>query len=123
LSWQWLPLLYGISLIIEGVGAVIAYVSVIGLGGHINGYQAILAYAVPVILGFVSLLPGGFGVSEQSAVGVLLLSHVKVATAVAATLVMRVTIVGLGAVYGIIAFFISRSHLRRLNLHASTSKI
>ena len=123
LSWHWLPLLYGISLVIEGVGAGIAYASVTGLGGHINAYQAILAYAVPIILGFVSLLPGGFGVSEQSAVGVLLLSDLKVATAVAATLVMRVTIVGLGVVYGGIAFLISRTHLKKLNFQALTNKV
>jgi uncharacterized membrane protein YbhN (UPF0104 family) len=89
-----------LSLAIEGVGAGIAFASVVGLGGDINGYQAILVYAIPIILGWLSLLPGGFGISEQSAVGVLLLSDVKVSTAVAATLIMRVTIVGLGAAYG-----------------------
>jgi uncharacterized protein (TIRG00374 family) len=122
LSWQWLPLLYGISLVIEVVGATIAYVSVLGLGGHINGYQAILVYAIPIMLGFVSLLPGGFGISEQSAVGILLLSDLTVATAVASTILMRVTIVGLGALYGGVAFLFSRSYLKRTNLNLRQPK-
>jgi uncharacterized protein (TIRG00374 family) len=123
LSWQWLPLLYGLSLVIEGIGACIAFVAVSGLGGHINGYQAILTYAIPIILGFVSLLPGGFGISEQSTVGILLLSDVAVATAVASTLVIRMTIVGLGVIYGGIAFLLSRNYLKRIKLGASTSKV
>jgi uncharacterized protein (TIRG00374 family) len=123
LSWQWLPLLYGLSLVIEGIGAVIAFVAVSGLGGHINGYQAILTYAIPIILGFVSLLPGGFGISEQSTVGILLLSDVAVATAVASTLVIRMTIVGLGVIYGGIAFLLSRNYLKKIKLGASTSKV
>lgn len=103
LTWRWLPTLYGISLVIELCGTAIAYASVAGLGGHINAYQAALLYIIPIIVGFVSLLPGGFGLSEQSAVGVLLLSHTPIATAVAATLIMRVTIVGLGVAYGLAA--------------------
>lgn len=111
LSWHWLPLLYAISLATELVGAGIAYAAVVGLGAHINMYQAVLVYVIPVIVGFISLLPGGLGVSEQSAVGILLLSHVSVAHAVASTLIMRVTIVGLGVVYGGIAMLMSRTRL------------
>jgi uncharacterized protein (TIRG00374 family) len=114
LNSHWLPGLYALSLLIEFVGTAIAYVSVAGIGGHINIFQAGLMYVLPVIVGFLSLLPGGFGLSEQSAIGVLLLSDVSTAQAVAATLIMRVAIVGLGVVYGSIALFVGQTRLRRL---------
>lgn len=109
LSRQRFPLLFGLSLAAEIFGVGIAYISVVGLGGHINGFQAALAYIVPVVVGFASLLPGGFGASEQSAIGVLLLSHTGVALAVAATLIMRLTLVGLGLAYGFIAIALART--------------
>lgn len=113
LTWEWLPLLGGLSLLTELVGTAIAYVSVVGLNGHIGFYQAVLFYTVPIIVGFISLLPGGIGLSEQSAVGVLLLSKVSVAQAVTSTIVMRVTIVGLGVVYGCAGLLIG--HIRGLD--------
>jgi uncharacterized membrane protein YbhN (UPF0104 family) len=107
LSRQRFPLLFGLSLAAEVVGTAIAYVSVVGLGGHINLFQAALTYIVPVVVGFASLLPGGLGASEQSAIGVLLLAHTGVALAVAATLIMRIAIVGTGLAYGAIAIALS----------------
>jgi len=103
LTWNWLPFLFGISLLIELSGTAIAYAAVVGLDGHINFYQAVLFYAIPIIVGFISLLPGGIGLSEQSAIGVLLLSRISIAHAIASTLIMRVTIVGLGVLYGCMA--------------------
>jgi uncharacterized protein (TIRG00374 family) len=108
LTWHWMPFLYALSLLIEIAGSAIAYTAAVGLGAHINIYQAALFYIIPVIIGFISLLPGGIGLSEQGAVGVLLLSKVSVAQAVASTLIMRSTIVGLGVLYGCIALFIGR---------------
>jgi glycosyltransferase 2 family protein len=114
LSWPWLPLLFGLSLTIELVGSTIAYISVISIGGELNIFQAALLYVVPIILGFVSLLPGGFGVSESSAVGILYLSNAPIAIAAAATLIMRVTIVGLGVIYGLAALVLANAkHQKR----------
>jgi uncharacterized protein (TIRG00374 family) len=103
-SKQWLPFLMLLSFAIELAGVAIAYISVTSVGGDINIYQAALLYVVPVIVGFITLLPGGFGASEQSAVGLLLLANIPLAHAVASTLIMRVSIVGLGFVYGVVAF-------------------
>jgi uncharacterized membrane protein YbhN (UPF0104 family) len=105
--------MYGLSVLTEIIGAAIAYTSIHGLGGHINVWQAGLMYVIPIIVGFISLLPGGIGLSEQSSVGVLLLSHVTTAVAVAGTLVMRATIVGLGVIYGVIALIIGQIRLRK----------
>lgn len=113
LNRRWFPPMYALSLLTEIIGTAIAYTSIHGLGGDINIWQAGLMYVIPIIVGFVSLLPGGFGLSEQSAIGVLLLSNVSTALAVAGTLIMRVTIVGLGVVYGVIALIISQVRLRQ----------
>ena len=113
LNRKWLPPMYVLSLVTEVIGTMIAYVSIHGLGGDINIWQAGLMYVIPVIVGFISLLPGGFGLSEQSSIGILLLSNVTTAMAVAGTLVMRVTIVGLGVIFGTIALLISHLRLRQ----------
>lgn len=114
LRWRWFTLLYGLSLLVEGVGSVIAYVSVAAVGGHIGAPEAVLAYVIPVIIGFVSFLPAGLGISEQSAIGIMLLSDVKIAVAVAGTLIMRVSIVLTGVVYGAAALLIGQRRLRRM---------
>jgi uncharacterized membrane protein YbhN (UPF0104 family) len=116
LRWRWFLLLYMLSIFVEIVGSIIAYVSVAAVGGHIGAPQAVLAYVIPVIIGFVSLLPAGLGISEQSAIGIMLLSHIKIATAVAGTLIMRVSIVGTGVIYGAVALVISQKRLRNLAL-------
>lgn len=113
LSRRWLPLLFSLSLAADLVGVAIAYVAVTGVGGEISVFQAGLVYVIPIVVGFLSLLPGGLGVSEQSAVGVLLLSDVSVGQAVAATLVMRVVIVGLGVFYGLSAQLAGRAYQAR----------
>lgn len=114
LRWQWFLWLYGISIFVEIVGSAIAYFSVAAVGGHIGISQAVLAYVIPVIIGFVSLLPAGLGISEQSAIGIMLLSNIKIATAVAGTLLMRVTIVAMGLVYGGIALLLGHYRLKQL---------
>lgn len=113
LNRKWLPPMYALSLLTEIIGTAIAYTSIHGLSGHINVWQAGLMYVIPIIIGFISLLPGGIGLSEQSAIGILLLSHVTTALAVAGTLVMRTTITGLGVVYGAIALGIGHLRLKR----------
>jgi uncharacterized protein (TIRG00374 family) len=113
LRFRWFSLLYGISLLVEAVGSAIAYVSVAAVGGHIGIPQAVLAYVIPIIIGFVSLLPAGLGISEQSAIGIMLLSNVKIAVAVAGTLIMRVSIVLTGLVYGLAALLVGRRRLKR----------
>lgn len=113
-SLKWFPNMYGLTLLIDGVGATIAYISVVGLGGELNIYQAGLLYVVPVIASFLSLLPGGLGVGEQSGVAILLLSGAGTGLAVAATLLMRVTIVGLGVVFGGLFMLVGHRRLQRL---------
>jgi uncharacterized protein (TIRG00374 family) len=114
LSRERLPLLLIMSIIIELTGTAIAYIAAVSLGGNINFFQAAFVYTVPIIIGFISFLPGGIGLSEQGSVAVLLLSGSSVAIAVAATLVMRVTIVGLGIIYGLLAMLMGSDAIKPL---------
>lgn len=103
LSSRTFPALLVISIVIELLGAAIAYVSVVGLGGQLSLFESILTYVIPLILSFVSFIPGGLGVSEQGTIGIILLAGNPLTTAVAATLVIRVALVGSGLTYGVLA--------------------
>jgi uncharacterized membrane protein YbhN (UPF0104 family) len=96
--------LFGLSLLAEIIGVAIVYTSVHGVGGHLTVAQAALLYVIPIIVGFISFLPGGFGASEQVAIGTLLVMGEGAAVAVAATLLMRFWIVISGLLYGLVAF-------------------
>jgi uncharacterized protein (TIRG00374 family) len=100
--------LIGLSLISELAGVAIIYTSIHALGGHINFYAASIIYTVPIVVSFVTFLPGGLGANEQSSVGLMLLFHVSAVVAVAAVLLTRIYITGLGVIYGWIAGSILR---------------
>ncbi len=97
-----LPLLLVLSVAGELFGVAIAYVAIVGVSGQAEVSQAVLLYVIPMITSFISLLPAGLGVAEHSGVVVLALDGASTAVAVAATLVMRITIVGFGVIYGVL---------------------
>ncbi len=115
LSWRQLPLLLSLSVLGELLGVAIAYAAVSSIGGEVTGIQAVLLYIVPMVAGFLSLLPGGFGVAEHSGVAVLALSGANTAVAVAGTLVMRITIVGFGVIYGLLASGVGKLRLAKVD--------
>lgn len=100
--------LTAMSLAIELVGVGIALTSVESLGGDLNFFQAALVYIIPVIVGFISFLPGGFGASEQVSIATLIVMDQPNALAVAATILMRAFIVGTGLVYSAVAWTVLR---------------
>lgn len=110
LSGRWFAQIYGFSVFTDLFGVAIAYVAVTGVGGELSIFQAVLLYVIPIVVGFLSFLPGGVGASEQSAVGILLLSDVSLSQAVAATLVMRTAIVGLGVFYGVLSMGVAQMY-------------
>jgi uncharacterized protein (TIRG00374 family) len=76
-----------------------------GFGVDVSLIAAAFVFAVASILGAISLLPGGLGVTEGSMIGLLLVFEVGRAQAVSATLVIRAAtlwfVAGLAlAVYG-----------------------
>ncbi len=86
-------------------------------------YLAFFIYAITTILGAVSFLPGGLGVTEGSMIGVLLLlgSFTARSTAAAATYLIRFATLWFGVILGFIALLIFRFRLRNLQTINSDS--
>ncbi len=86
-------------------------------------YLAFFIYAITTILGAVSFLPGGLGVTEGSMIGVLLLlgNFSARSTAAAATYLIRFATLWFGVILGFIALVIFRFRTR--NLQTINSKI
>lgn len=97
------------SFITTFAGIGIIFVAARGLDVEISLFQAAIAYALPVVLGAVSFLPGGIGASEQGLVGMLALFGVGVSPAVAITLIMRTFTLGVGFVYGFLTLFYAKA--------------
>lgn len=78
----------------------------VGVGRPIPVLVALLAFAIPTMLGRISALPGGFGLTEVGMVGVL--DHapgVRLDEAAAAVLVFRLGTVAFSAFCGGIVYF------------------
>jgi uncharacterized membrane protein YbhN (UPF0104 family) len=96
------------SYITTAAGIAILMESTSAVGARIDVYQAAIAYALPVILGAVSLLPGGLGANEQGQVGILALFGVGFTPAIIITLLLRSFTLGIGLVYGLVAILLSQ---------------
>ena len=84
----------------------------IDLGADITLQQSIFVFAFAMLVGAVSMLPGGLGGTEATMFALLTLLHVPADTALAATLIIRLTTlwfaVGLGFVALPAAFRLAR---------------
>lgn len=72
-------------------------------------WDVALVLAASFIGGALSLLPGGVGANEATVVGVLLLLGVSPATAAAAAILQRLTLTGVPAAGGALAYVATRS--------------
>lgn len=82
------------------------------LGTPILVVQAVSALASSTILGAISFLPGGLGVTDGSLAGLLVfLTRTGADTAVAATLIIRLATLWLGVVLGIVTLIGFRREL------------
>lgn len=85
-----------------------------GVGEPVHPLTLLLAFSVPTMLGRISALPGGFGVTEVGMVGVL--DHapgVKLDQAAAAVLVFRLGTVVFSALCSGILYFVAWKHEHR----------
>ena len=73
---------------------------------------AFFIYAFATIIGAVSMLPGGLGLTEGSMAGLLVLSNVSKATAGAATLIIRVATLWFAVILGAIALLVTQKKFR-----------
>ena len=72
------------------------------LGAPLTQLQALFVFTFAIIVGAVSMLPGGLGSAEATMVGLLLAMSVELETAVAATVIIRATTLWFGVVLGFI---------------------
>lgn len=95
-----------LSLIPVLAGTLILLISAQAAGASLSPFQAVIGYALPVVLGGLSFLPGGLGANEGSSIGILALFGVPLTTAIAITLLVRIFTWGSGFVYGGLATII-----------------
>jgi len=80
-----------LSIMSWGLECIGMWVVLGGLGSDINLLAAAFVFATSSILGALSLLPGGLGVTEGSMTGMLLAFGADAATAASATVIIRAT--------------------------------
>ena len=92
---------------VEGVGI---YFVLIGFGINIIGYLEIISlYSTSVILGAVSMLPAGIGVTEGSFGGLSTLLGMEISIALALAIIIRLFTLWFGVVVGFICLKLSKS--------------
>jgi uncharacterized protein (TIRG00374 family) len=95
--------LLAISLVSVLSGIILVAVTSNALGHPLNLQKAAIIFALPATLETFSFLPGGIGVSELGSIGLLALFGYTTPLAIALTLIVRLSTLGLGIVYGFIA--------------------
>lgn len=83
---------FALGLLLHGLGEPVAYAWAIGV------------FAAGTIAGVLSILPGGLGTAEAGMVGLLVAGGVDASVAFAATVLVRILTLGLGAALGGVAY-------------------
>lgn len=98
-------LLYGIALGLAAWGAegVAFYYIMHVLGSDLSLQIALFIYAFSMLVGTLSFLPGGLGGAEATMVALLILNHVVLPQAVAATVLIRLATLWFAVALGVIA--------------------
>ncbi|MCL5020219.1 MAG: flippase-like domain-containing protein [Bacteroidetes bacterium] len=71
-----------------------------GLGIHLKLLSASFIYSFSTVVGALSFLPGGLGVTDTSLAGLLLLAKIPKAASVAATFIIRASTLWFGVIIG-----------------------
>ncbi len=102
-----IPLAY--SLIIWIANGLIFYITLSSLGAEIDVFKVIVFYAFSLIVGLVSLLPGGIGSTEAVLTSLLVSSGIDFSVATASVLIGRFFTLGYLLFVGIIMSFFIKS--------------
>lgn len=90
------------------------YLILTWMGQQVSLLYACSVYALSLLAGAISFLPGGLGGAEAAMVGLLLLSGVPEVEAIAATLIVRLVTLWFAVALGAIALMLGDS---RLSIH------
>ncbi len=98
-------LLYGITLglIAWGAEGLAFYYIMHLLGSDMSLQTALFIYSFSMLVGAISFLPGGLGGTEATMVALLILNHIALPEAVAATVLIRLATLWFAVALGVIA--------------------
>ncbi len=105
-TWQTMSTTIGLTLVGFAFHIVALDLSIRGLGFSLAYSTLILAYILPTVLGRLSGLPGGVGVTEAGMVGFLTsTSELETGTAAAVVAIFRIAVVVIPAIIGALVYF------------------
>lgn len=112
------PRLYLAALLLGTVGWLaecLAFHALLeALGAEVTAQQAVFVFAFSMLVGAVSMLPGGLGSTEAVMVGLLAAIGVDIHTAVAAAVVIRATTLWFAVALGLAALPVALGRARRV---------
>lgn len=97
-----------ISLVAWGAEAVAFYLVLEWLGADISFSFAIFVYAISMLAGALSFLPGGLGGAEAIMISLLVLKGMAMPAAIAATVFIRLATLWFAVLIGLVALYKSR---------------
>mgnify|MGYP003985243727 CR=1 FL=1 len=98
-----------LTVIYRLIESLAVYFVLLGFGIDIIPYIALTAtYSSSIILGAVTMIPGGLGVTEASLAGLLSLQNIAIGTALVLAIVIRFFTTWYGVIVGFIALKLSR---------------
>jgi uncharacterized protein (TIRG00374 family) len=112
-----------LSLLGWGCEALGFYVTFLAFGIEASVGAALFIYAFSTVIGAISLLPGGLGLTEGSMAGLLLLLNVSKGIAGAATLVIRACTLWFGVLLGALFLIIAERRFRVATLEPENGSL
>jgi uncharacterized protein (TIRG00374 family) len=95
-----------ISVVSWGFECLAMYFVLLGFGVDASVLLSTFAFSFSLLVGAVSLIPGGLGMVEGSSTGLLMLAGISKGVAVSATIVTRFCTLWFGVTVGLIALFL-----------------
>lgn len=107
-----------ISLIAWGAEALAFYWVLCWLGADISLAFAIFVYALSMLAGALSFMPGGLGSAEAVMVSLLVIKGMPMPAAIAATVFIRLATLWFAVLIGLIALIYSRNGEQHMETHS-----
>lgn len=105
-----------LTIIYRLIEAVAVYFVLLGFGIDIIPYLALAAtYSSSIILGAITMIPGGLGVTEASLAGLLSLQNIEISTAFVLAIAIRFFTTWYGVIVGFIALKLSNGLKQKPN--------
>ncbi|GAB4300112.1 MAG: lysylphosphatidylglycerol synthase transmembrane domain-containing protein [Ignavibacteriaceae bacterium] len=107
-----------LSLVSWGFECLGYYLILINFNAQISVFWASFSYAFATVVGAVSMLPGGLGVTEGSLTLTLIQFGLQKDMAVAATFIIRAVTLWFAVLVGIVNLMIYQKQIKKLNLNS-----